>query len=46
MLIFVKRDNINAKTHCNDSGLHFSSKGVSLFNQNFVSLFNTLNSEN
>ena len=47
MLIFVKHDNINAKTHCNnDSGLHFSSKGVSLFNQNFVCLFNTLNSEN
>ena len=46
MLISVKHDNIHAKTHCNDSGLHFSSKGVSLFNQNFVSLFNTLNSEN
>ena len=47
MLTFLKHDNINAKTHCNKiSDLHLNSKGVSLFNENFVNLLNTLDSEN
>ena len=39
MLTFRKHDNINSETHCN-------SKGVSLFNKNFVSLLNTVDPEN
>ena len=46
MLTFLKHDNINHKTHCNISGLHLKSKGMSLFNENFVSLLNTPDSEN
>ena len=46
MLTFLKHDNINAKTHCNTSGLHLHSKRVKLFNEKFVSLLNTLDSEN
>ena len=46
MLTFVKHDNINAKTHCNISGLHLNSKEVPLFNENFVNLLNTVDSEN
>ena len=46
MLIFLKYGNINAKTHCNISGLHLNSKGVSLFNENFVNLLYTPDSEN
>ena len=46
MLTFLKHDIINAKTHCNISGLHLNSKGVSLFNENFVNLLNILDSEN
>ena len=45
MLTFLTHDNINAKTHCNISGLHLHSKGVPLFNENFVSLLNTLDSK-
>ena len=45
MLIFLKHGNVYAKTHCNISGLHLNSKRVSLFNENFVNLLNTLNSE-
>ena len=42
-----QNDNTNAKTHCNKiSDLHLNSKGVSLFNENFVNLLNTLDSEN
>ena len=33
-------------THCNIHGLHLNSKRVSLFNENFVNLLNTLDSEN
>ena len=47
MLTFLKHDNINAKTHCNKiSDLHLNNKGASLFNENFVNLLNTLDSEN
>ena len=46
MLTFTKHDNINAQTHSNITGLHFSCKGVSLFNENFVNLLNTLDSWN
>ena len=46
MLTFLKHDNINVKTRCNISGLNSSSKGVSLFNKNFVNLLNTLDLEN
>ena len=46
MLTFLKHDNLNAKTHCNISGLHLNSKVVSLFNEHFVNLLNTLDSEN
>ena len=46
MLTFFKHGNINAKTHCNISGLHLNSKRVPLFNENFVNLLNTLDSEN
>ena len=46
MLTFIKHYNINAKTRCNISGLNSSSKGVSLFNKNFVNLLNTLDLEN
>ena len=45
MLTFHKHGNINAKTHCNISGLHLSSKGVSLFNENLVNLSNPLDLE-
>ena len=41
-----KHDDINAKTHCNISDLHLNSKRVSLFNENSLSLLNTLDSEN
>ena len=44
-LNFLKHGNINAKTPCNISGLHLNKKGVPLFNKNFVSLLNTLDSE-
>ena len=43
---FLKHDNINAKINCNIFGLHLNSKGVSLFNESFVNLLNTLYSEN
>ena len=43
MLTFFKHGNINAKNHWNISGLHLR---VSLFNENFVNLLNTLNLEN
>ena len=46
MLALTKHDNINAKTHCNISDLHLNRKGVSLFNEKFVSLLYTLDSEN
>ena len=46
MLTFLKHGNINAKTHCNISGLHLNNKRVSLFNEHFVNLLNTLDSEN
>ena len=46
MLTLLKHGNVNVKTHCNDSGLHLQSKGVSLFNGNFVNLLNILDSEN
>ena len=46
MLIFLNHDNINAKTHCNISGLHLNKKGVSLFHENFVNFLNTLDSKN
>ena len=46
MLTFLKYENINAKTHSNISGVHLNSKGVSLFNKNFVNLLNILDSEN
>ena len=36
MLTFFKHDSINAKADCNISGLHLNSKGLSLFNENFV----------
>ena len=41
-----KHDDINAKTHYNISDLHLNSKRVSLFNENSVSLLNTVDSEN
>ena len=41
-----KHQATNAKTHCNISGLHLNSKGVALFNENFTSLSNTLDSKN
>ena len=44
MLTFRKHDNINDKTHCNISGIHLNSNGVSLFNEIFLSLSNTLDS--
>ena len=44
MLNFLKYDNINAKIHCNISGLHLKNKGVLL--KHFVALLNTLDSEN
>ena len=43
---FLKRDNINLKTHCNICSLHLNGKAVSGFNENFVSLLSTLDSEN
>ena len=46
MLNFFKHSNINAKTQCGISGQHLNSKRVSPFNENFVSLLNTLDSEN
>ena len=46
ILTFFKHDNINSKTHCNISGLHLNSNGVSLCNEKFVSLLNTLDLEN
>ena len=46
MLNFFKHGNINAKTQRDISGQHLNSKGVSPFNENFVSLLNTLDSEN
>ena len=46
MQTFLKHGNINAKIHCNISDLHLNSKGVSLFNENFVNLLNPLDSEN
>ena len=46
MLTFLKYDNVNAKTHCNISGLQLNSKGVSLFNEKFVNALNTLDLEN
>ena len=46
MLTFLKRDNINAKTHCNISGLPLNSKGVSQYNKNCLNLLNTLDQEN
>ena len=46
ILSFLKQDNTNAKTHCNLPGLPLNSKRASLFNENFVSLLNTLDSEN
>ena len=46
ILTFLRHDNINAKSHCNITGLHLNTNGVSLFNESFVSLFNTLDSEN
>ena len=36
MLTFFKHDSINAKADYNISGLHLNSKGMSLFNENFV----------
>ena len=45
-LTFLKHNNIYAKTRCNISGLYLNSKEVSLFNENFVGLLNTLDSEN
>ena len=39
-------DNIYAKPHCNISWLNLNSKGISLFNENFVSVLTTLDSEN
>ena len=46
MLNFLKNGNINAKAHCNISGLQLNRKRVSLFNENFVNLVNTIDSEN
>ena len=46
MLTFLNHDNINAKTHFNISVPHLNSKEASQFNENFVKLFNTLDSEN
>ena len=43
---FLKHDNINPKTHCNICGLHLNGKAVSRFNENFVILLSTLDSEN
>ena len=45
-LTFLKHNNIYAKTRCNISGLYLNSKEVPLFNENFASLLNTLDSEN
>lgn len=42
ILTFLKHENINAKSHCNISGLHLNRKYVPLFNENFQSLSNTL----
>ena len=44
-LTFLKHGNVNVKTHFNMSGLHLNKKGVLLFNENFVNLLNTLDSE-
>ena len=46
MLTFLKHGNVNAKNHCNISGLDLNCKRVSLFNKNFENLLNTLDSEN
>ena len=46
MLTFLKHENINAKTHSNISCLQLDNKGVPLFNDNFVNLLNTLDSDN
>ena len=46
MLNFLKNGNINAKAHCNISGLQLNRKRVSLFNENSVNLVNTIDSEN
>ena len=46
MLTLHKYGNINAKTHCNISGLYLNNKRVSLFNENCVNFVNTLDSEN
>ena len=45
MLTFLKHDNIYAKTYCNISGLHLNSQKVSLFNEIFVNVLNTLDLE-
>ena len=45
MLTFLKHGNVNAKIHSNISGLHLNSKRVSLFNENFVNLLNTVDLE-
>ena len=46
ILTFFKHGSIYSKTHCNISGLHLNSNGVSLCNENFVRLLNTLDLEN